>query len=104
MTCSEDAALAVHRSGNFVYASRPQGGVAVWTADRLTGRLSAAGVDGASMGELRAMEMAPEGNSLIAVSRDGRVTEGFIDATSGRLSAATLRTRVDLPRCVAAVS
>ena len=102
--CGPDAALAVHRSGKYVYASRPEGGVAVWTADRSTGRLSAAGVDGAAMGELCAMEMAPEGTSLIAVSRDGRVIESFIDAASGRLSAAALRTTVDSPRCVALVS
>ena len=104
MMCSEDAALAVHRSGNFVYASRPQGAVAVWTVDRSTGRLSAAAADGSAMDKLRAMEMAPEGDSLIAVTRDGRVTESFIDATSGRLSPATLRTRVDWPRCAALVS
>jgi 6-phosphogluconolactonase (cycloisomerase 2 family) len=65
MACGADAALAVHRSGNFVYASRPEGGVGVWIAEPSTGRLSPAGIDGAAMGELRAMEMAPEGNSLI---------------------------------------
>lgn len=101
--CGGDAALAVHRSGEFLYVSRGEGGVAVWTADRSTGRLSAAGVDGEAMGELRAMEMAPEGTSLIAVSRNGRVMESFIDAASGRLSAATLRARVESPRCVALV-
>ena len=104
VVCGGDAALVVHRSGDYVYASRPEGGVAVWTANRMTGRLSGETVDGAAMGELRAMEMSPEGNSLIAVSRDGRVTESFIDAASGRLSAAAVRVRVDLPRCVALVS
>jgi 6-phosphogluconolactonase (cycloisomerase 2 family) len=103
VVCDGDAALAVHRSGEFVYASRREGGVAVWTADRSTGRLSAAGVDGEAMGELRAMEMAPEGNSLIAVNNNGRVMESFIDAASGRLSAAALRARVESPRCVALV-
>ena len=101
--CGGDAALAVHRSGEFVYASRREGGVAVWTADRSTGRLSAAGVDGETTGKLRAMEMAPEGNSLIAVSSNGRVMESFIDAASGRLSAAALRARVESPLCVALV-
>ena len=104
IACGADAALAVHRSGDFVYASRPEGGVAVWTANRLTGRLSTAAVDGEAMSELRSMEMTPEGNSLIGVSRDGRVMESFVDAASGRLSAAALRTRVDSPRCVAVVS
>jgi 6-phosphogluconolactonase (cycloisomerase 2 family) len=104
VACGADVALAVHRSGEYVYASRAQGGVAVWAADRSTGYLSAVGIDGEAMGELRAMEMAPDGNSLIAVNRDGRVMESLIDAASGRLSAAALRTRVDAPRCVALVS
>lgn len=102
--CGPDAALTVHRSGKYVYVSRSEGGVTVWTADRSTGRLSAAGVDGATMGELRVMELAPEGTSLIAVNRDGRVTESFIDAASGRLGAAALRAAVDSPLCVALVS
>ncbi len=104
VACGPDAALAVHRSGEFVYASRPEGGVAVWAADRSTGRLRAAGEDSEAMGELCAMEIAPEGNSLIAVSRDGRVMESFIDAATGRLSAAALRAKVESSRCVALVS
>jgi 6-phosphogluconolactonase (cycloisomerase 2 family) len=104
MTCGDGAALAVQRSGDFVYASRAEGGVAVWAADRSTGRLTAAGVDGMGMGELRAMELSSEGDSLITVSRDGRVMESFTDAASGRLSAAVLRAKVDSPLCVALVS
>jgi 6-phosphogluconolactonase len=101
--CGTDSALAVHRSGEFVYVSRRAGGVAVWAADRSTGRLRAAGVHGEAMGELRAMEMAPEGNSLVAVSSIGRVVESFIDAASGRLSAAAFRATVESPLCVALV-
>lgn len=102
--CGPDAALTVHLSGKYVYASKAEGGVAVWTADRSTGRLTSADADGAAMGKLRTMEMSPAGNSLIAVSQDGRVMESFIDAGSGRLGAAVLRTVVSSPLCLALVS
>ncbi len=102
--CGRDSALAVHRSGAFMYTSRPGDGVEVWVADRSTGRLSPAGIDGAAMGKLRAMEMAPTGDSVIGVSHDGRVTESFIDVASSRLNGTLLRAKMDSPRSVALVS
>jgi 6-phosphogluconolactonase len=102
--CGVEGALAVHRSGEFVYASRLQGGVALWGADSTTGRLSAAArAEGESMGELRAMELAPDHRSLVGVGRDGRLTESVIDARTGRLTATAVRARVDSPRCIALV-
>jgi 6-phosphogluconolactonase (cycloisomerase 2 family) len=101
--CSKDGSLAMHRSGKFIYANRPDGGVAQWAVNGLTGRLSAVGNQGAAMGELRAIELAPNGASLIGVGRDGRVMEAALDAKTGQLGTCALRAKVGSAKCVTLV-
>jgi len=98
-----DGSLAMHQSGNFIYSNHPEGGVALWTVNRMTGTLSAVGNQAAAMGELRAVELAPNGGSLIGVGRDGRVMEAALDAKTGQLGTCALRAKVGSAKCVALV-
>ena len=101
--CSKDGSLAMHRSGNFIYANDPSGGVALWAVSGTTGTLNAMGVQGSAMGELRSIEMAPNGTSLVGVGRDGRVMEAALDAETGQLGTCALRAKVGSAKCVALV-
>jgi 6-phosphogluconolactonase (cycloisomerase 2 family) len=101
--CAKDGSLAIHRSGNFIYANDPGGGVALWAVSGTTGTLKAVGLQGTAMGELRAIELAPNGASLVGVGRDGRVMEAALDAKTGQLGTCALRAKVGSAKCVALV-
>jgi hypothetical protein len=55
------------------------------------------------MGELRSIELAPNGASLIGVGRDGRLMEAALDAKTGQLGTCALRAKVGSAKCVALV-
>jgi 6-phosphogluconolactonase (cycloisomerase 2 family) len=99
----KEGSLAMHRSGNFIYANHPDGGVTLWAVDGAGGMLKAGGVQGGAMGELRAIELAPNGESLVGVGRDGRVMEAALDEKTGQLGTCTLRAKVGSAKCVALV-
>jgi 3-carboxymuconate cyclase len=101
--CAKDGSLAMHRSGNFIYANHPDGGVALWAVNGAAGKLNTMGVQGEAMGELRAIELAPNGASLIGVGHDGRVMEAALDAKTGQLGTCALRAKVGSAKCVALV-
>jgi 6-phosphogluconolactonase (cycloisomerase 2 family) len=93
------ATLALHPSGRFLYASVRGGGINAWNlsggGDRLRRSL---GVQAEEMGELNALDLAPDGRSMVGMSRSkGTVQRAEIDAATGRLSAGMVMTRVDSP-------
>ena len=93
----------MHQSGNFIYANHPDGGVAMWAVNGAGGKLNAVGVQSVAMGELRVIELAPNGASIIGVGRDGRVMEAALDAKTGQLGTYTLRAKIGSAKCVALV-
>ena len=101
--CAKDGSLALHQSGNFIYANHAERGVALWAVNGAAGKLTAVGVQGEAMGELRVIELAPNGASLIGVGRDGRVMEAALDAKTGQLGTCALRAKVGSAKCVALV-
>jgi len=92
-------AMAVHPSGRFLYACRRDGGVAAWSLTA-SGDLAArtSGTQDAGMGELHAIEMAPDGKSLMGINRGrGLIQQAEIDSATGRLMPAAVVARLDSP-------
>lgn len=91
--------MAVHPSGRFLYACRRDGGVAAWSLTA-SGDLAArtSGTQDAGMGELHAIEMAPDGKSLMGINRGrGLIQQAEIDSATGRLMPAAVVARLDSP-------
>lgn len=92
-------AMAVHPSGRFLYACQRDGGVAAWS---LTERGDAAAhssvAQAIGMGGLYAIEMAPDGKSLMGINRDrGLIQRAEIDSATGRLMSTAVVARLDSP-------
>lgn len=88
--------MAVHPSGRFLYASQRGGGVAVWDVSR--GTIRSLDSQASEMGELHAMEIAPDGKSLMALNRQrGLVVEAALDETTGRITTKGVVARVSSP-------
>lgn len=93
------ATLALHPSGKFLYACERGGGVRSWSLseDGSAVRRSL-GVQAEEMGELSALDLAPDGRSMVGLSRTrGAAQEVTIDPATGRLSAGRVMARVDSP-------
>ncbi|QNI35606.1 lactonase family protein [Edaphobacter albus] len=94
--------MAVHPSGNFLYACQQRNGVAAWSVSKMTGRLRSIGTQAVELGELDAIHVAPDGRSLIALNADrGQAAEIQIDATTGRLKESRIVARVNSPKSLA---
>jgi 6-phosphogluconolactonase (cycloisomerase 2 family) len=79
--------MAMHPSGEFLYTAHRSGGngITMWRSNS-TGALRAVQHEGDGLQSLHAMTMAPDGGSLLALSRQGgSVVYRRIDQRSGRL-------------------
>jgi 6-phosphogluconolactonase (cycloisomerase 2 family) len=96
-------AMAVHSSGRFMYACLGGGGVAGWRIDdHKHGSFQPLGVQLAEMGELHAMEIAPNGRHILGINRGrGVIQKAELDLDSGSLRMATVVARVDSPSSLA---
>jgi 6-phosphogluconolactonase (cycloisomerase 2 family) len=92
-------AMAVHPSGRFLYACQSDGGVAAWNLTArgdVATRSSAAQAIG--MGALHAIEIAPDGKSLMGIDRGrGLIQRAEIDSATGGLMPAAVVARLDSP-------
>jgi 6-phosphogluconolactonase (cycloisomerase 2 family) len=92
--------MTVHPSGRFLYASQRGGGIAGWHMAGSTAR--PLGLQAAEMGELNAIEVAPDGVGLLGVSRSkGTIQSAEIDPSTGRVQAGRIVARVDSPSSLA---
>jgi 6-phosphogluconolactonase (cycloisomerase 2 family) len=88
--------MTVHPSGRFLYASQRGGGIAGWHMVSNTAR--PLGLQAAEMGELNAIEVAPDGIGLLGVNRSkGTIQSAEIDPSTGRVQAGRVVARVDSP-------
>jgi 6-phosphogluconolactonase (cycloisomerase 2 family) len=92
-------AIAVHPSGRFLYVSQRDGGIATW---RLTARGD--GTKGApetqaeQLHGLHGLEIAPDGKSLVGISRNrGLIQQAEIDSDTGSLRATETVARLNSP-------
>lgn len=94
--------MAVHPSGNFLYACQQRNGVAAWSMSKITGKLRSIGVQAAELGQLDAIHIAPDGRSLIALNfAREQAAEIRIDAITGRLKESRIVARVNSPKSLA---
>ncbi|RZU39025.1 lactonase family protein [Edaphobacter modestus] len=91
--------MAVPPSGRFLYACQRGGGVAAWgMGSRGDGISRPLGLQVAAMGELHAIEIAPDGRSVMGVSRNkGLIQRAELDPGTGRLSAGDVVAQVNSP-------
>jgi 6-phosphogluconolactonase len=97
------AAIAVHSSGRFVYACQHGGGVAGWRIDsHKDGSFRPLGVQLAEMGELHAIEIAPNGRHILGMNRErGVIQKAELDPDTGTLRRGIAVARVDSPSSLA---
>jgi 6-phosphogluconolactonase (cycloisomerase 2 family) len=95
--------MAMHPSGEFLYTAHRCGGdgggdgITVWRSNS-TGALRAVQHEGDGLQSLHAMTMAPDGSSLLALSRkSGSVVCWRIDRRSGRLAEPVQVAKVQAP-------
>jgi 6-phosphogluconolactonase (cycloisomerase 2 family) len=93
------SAISVHPTGRFLYASQKGGGVATW---RLTARgdgaKGEAETQATQLRELQSLEIAPDGKSLVGISRShGLIQSAEIDSDTGRLSSTEIVARLNSP-------
>lgn len=94
--------MAVHPSGNFLYACQRRDGVTAWSISKATGRLRSIGTQAAELGELDAIHIAPDGRSLIALNAGrGQAAEIRIDVATGRLKQSKIVAQVNSPKSLA---
>lgn len=93
--------MAVHPSGDSLYASHKDGGVAMWSS-RTAGRtMRAAGTQAREMGVLSAIEIAPDGGSLVALNRTrGQVLGAELDPVDGRPHSSAVLAQADSPASI----
>jgi 6-phosphogluconolactonase (cycloisomerase 2 family) len=81
--------MAMHPSGEFLYTAHRSGskGITVWQTNSITGALRLVQHEGDEFQSLQAMAMAPDGSSLLALSRKSEsVIRWRVDRGSGRLT------------------
>ena len=92
--------MAMHPSGEFLYTARrsESDGIRAWRSNGRTGALRAVQHERGEFQSLHAMTIAPDGSSLLALSRDiGGVIRWRIDQRSGRLMKAVQVAKVQAP-------
>jgi 6-phosphogluconolactonase len=93
--------LSVHPTGEYVYVGHREGGVGVFAVNRSNGALEFGTIEGADLGELRALDIAPSGMTMVGITATGQLLEATIDSTGGRLRAVSRRERAKAPTCMA---
>jgi 6-phosphogluconolactonase len=96
------AEVVVHPSGKFLYGSnRGQDSIAVFRIDSETGKLTAAGRQGAGVKVPRNFVVDPSGKFLLVANQDGDSVIVFrIDADSGKLTPTGHSAKVGAPVCL----
>lgn len=92
--------MAMHPSGEFLYTAHRSGsdGITVWRSDSSTGELRVVQRECDGVESLHAMTMAPDGSSLLALSRNiGGVILWRIDRGNGRLTGRVQVAKVPAP-------
>jgi 6-phosphogluconolactonase (cycloisomerase 2 family) len=91
--------MAVHPSGRFLYACQRGGGVAAWdVGSRGDGISRPLGLQVSVMGELHAIEIAPDGRSVVGMNRRrGMIQRAELDPGTGRLRAGDVVAQVNSP-------
>jgi 6-phosphogluconolactonase (cycloisomerase 2 family) len=91
--------MAMHPSGEFLYTAHRSGddGITVWRSNS-TGALRVAQHEGDGLQSLHAITMAPDGSSLLALSRkSGSVVRWSVDRRSGHLTEPVQVAKVQAP-------
>lgn len=98
-TCAE---IAVHPSGQFLYAStRGHDSIAIYRIDDTTGRLTFQGVEPTRAATPRHFAIAPGGNFLLAAGQSSHNVSVFsIDEETGKLSFTGHSVEVPSPSCI----
>jgi len=92
--------MVVHPSGDFLYASRKDSGLAVLSLRNGT-TMRPAGAQAQEMGVLSAIEIAPDGRSMVALNRSrGQVLGAELDLADGRVRSSAALAKVDSPASV----
>ncbi len=96
------AEVQVHPSGKFLYGSnRGHNSIAVFTIDEKTGKLTAAGHQGAGIQTPRNFGIDPTGQFALVANQDGDSILVFrIDNQTGALQATSTKVEVGKPVCV----
>lgn len=92
-------ALAIHPSGDFLYASGA-GEVTVWRIEAVTGAVRKLQCQRVAVDEVRALTVLSDGSGVVALTLEG-VRRMHVDAASGRLSQAALVASVPGARSIA---
>lgn len=96
------SSMVVHPSGDFLYACQRGGGIAAWTVSRVDGRLRSIDMQALALGEIHAIEIAPDGRSLTGLNREhGQVVEMEIDRVTGQLRTDGTVARLSSPSSLA---
>ena len=97
--------MAVHPSGNFVYASnRGDDSIAVFRFDTTAGRLKLVERTSTRGKTPRQFEIDPSGRYLLAANQDSNTVVVFrIDAATGQLQSVGSPVQSDNPQCVRCV-
>jgi 6-phosphogluconolactonase (cycloisomerase 2 family) len=91
--------MTMHPSGEFLYTAHRSGGdgITVWRSN-ITGALHVVQHEGDRLQSLHAITMAPDGSSLLALSRkSGSVVRWSIDRRSGRLAEPVQVAKIQAP-------
>ncbi|HEU4634748.1 MAG TPA: beta-propeller fold lactonase family protein [Edaphobacter sp.] len=92
------AGLALHPSGRFLYACERGGGLRGWSLTESGIVRRSLPLQATEMGELSAIELAPDGRSLVGISpKDHAVRHAEIDPGTGTVRAGKVLARVDSP-------
>ncbi|HEX2916966.1 MAG TPA: beta-propeller fold lactonase family protein [Edaphobacter sp.] len=92
------AGLAVHPSGRFLYACERGGGLRGWNLTENGMVRRSLPLQASEMGELSAIEVSPDGRSLLGISlKDRAVRDAEIDPGTGTVRAGRVLARVDSP-------
>ncbi len=96
------AEVVVHPSGKFVYGSnRGHDSIAIFTVDKKTGKLTAAGHQGKDVKTPRNFAIDPTGKYLIVANQGSNSLVVFrIDPESGQLTPTGIKVEAPVPVCV----
>jgi 6-phosphogluconolactonase (cycloisomerase 2 family) len=96
--------LAVHSSGEFLFACNNDRGITAWQTDNSTGTLRRIGRYAEALGPLHAIDLSEDGSSLTAINREsGRVLGAAIDAATGRVKEGGTLARINSPKSLAVI-
>jgi 6-phosphogluconolactonase (cycloisomerase 2 family) len=95
--------LAIHPSGRLLFSSDDKSGISSWSIGA-KGELRRASRIGTGTGKLSAIEVAPDGGRLLAISStDSTIMAAQIDPVSGHLSKMQTLAQVDSPQSLAGI-